>query len=176
MIRYNKLYQQRADAYVREDGYWDFALYVGHFHGFYEPHLRHAKPKEWLVFMPMHADSISRNEGMPHYILVNEKHIDIVDEPPYCFDIMHATLYQDTLYKGRRMYQELLKKYETGMYASEDDRDFISQLIQLTTDDKHYPSIEKQSAYLFLQEAKRLDRRLTICDDEFDHYIKMQPN
>ena len=173
MLRYNKKYQQRADDFARGDGCWEFALYVGHFHGFYAPHLTHAKPQEWLVFMPMYADSIRRVEGMPHYILVNERHIDIVFEPPYCFDIMHATLLQDTLYKGRRMYQELQQKYETGIYDSTDDREFISQLIQLTTDDKHFPTIQKQDAYLFLKEGKRLNHQLSICTDENGVYIKM---
>ena len=174
MLRYNKKYQQRADELAREDDYWEFALYAGHFHGFYEPHRPHAKPKDWLVFIPMHGDSIPRNEGMPHFILVNEKHIEMVYEPPYCFDIMRATLNQDTLYKGRRIYQKMLRKHETGAYAPTDDQEFISQLMQLTMGgDLDLPLIRRQDAYLFLQESKRLNRRLSISTDEYDPYIKM---
>ena len=166
MIRYNKIYQKRADDLVKESGFYDFALYVGHYHG---------SPKEgedtqdWLAFRPMHDDSIEYTEGLPQFVLVAECgiiwEIDI-------FGVMEQVYKQDTLTKGRRLYQEYLHKYETGMFASEDDKDFICHLMLLTYDLTE-PVISLRDAYIFLQEAKRLSRRLTILKDGNDPYLQM---
>ena len=166
MIRYNSTYQKRADDFIKQEGWCDFALYVGHYHGLCKGG---EQSHDWLAFLPMHADSICRTEGLPQYVLVDD------DETIWAldgFDVMEETYRFDNLAKGRRIYRELLRKYEAGAFAPDDDKDFICHLM-LLTHDVSVPVIPLGDAYLFLQEAKRLSRRLTILKDECEPYLKM---
>lgn len=177
MLRYNQTYQQRADAFIREDEASAFALYVGHYHGVLKVG---EDSHDWLAFLPMHADSRIYEDGLPQYILVDD------DETIWAidgFDVMHKTYRFDNLVKGRRLYRELEHKWQTNTLAQTDNPDFICQLMQLT---HNYPEplIPLQDAYLFLQEAHRLNRSLSLvsvaddkrvyCLDQDDHIVEMQ--
>lgn len=167
MIRYNSTYQKRADDFIRQEGWCDFALYVGHYHGLCKGG---EQSHVWLAFLPMHADSIRRCEGLPQYVLVDDDEVIWALDG---FDVMHKTYRFDNLAKGRRMYRELLHKYETGEFAPEDDKEFICHLM-LLTHEVSLPIIPLDDAYLFLQEAQRLNRTLEIINSSPDGaYIKM---
>lgn len=165
MLRYNKTYQQRADAFAQEEAY-EFALYVGHYRGMLKVG---ESSHDWLAFFPMYEDSRPRCEGFPQYILVDDEEVLWAMDG---FDVMNKTYRLDNLAKGRHLYRELEKKYLTEDYSPSDDKDFISDLIYYTQGDNNFFS--KQDAYLFLQEAQRLNRTLEIINSPHDGaYIKM---
>lgn len=166
MLRYNQTYQQRADAFAQEDAY-EFALYVGHYRGMLKAG---ESSHDWLAFFPMYDDSRPRCEGLPQYILVDDEEVLWAMEG---FDVMNKTYRLDNLAKGRRIYRKLLHKYETGEFAPEDDKEFICHLMLLTYE-VSLPIIPLDDAYLFLQEAQRLNRTLEIINSSPDGaYIKM---
>ena len=160
-MRYSLAYNKQADDFVRKDGLWEFALYVGHFYGM--PNVGE-QTHDWLAFRPMHADSRRYIEGLPIYVLIDENEIRFTDVDD-CFEVGEQILKHDIYAKGRKIFKEYQRKFFDDDFASPKERDYIRGIIQATMNWYECP-IEQNDLYLFLQESKRLGRPIEIVPDE----------
>ena len=147
MIRYCSKYHQQADRLAKENGF-EFAVYMGHF-------------RSALVFVPHHNDTLQYAEGF-HYISVNEKgacwHSPII--PPLCFPYSY-----DYLKKGRLLFDELRKKvldFDLDDADWQNNAELYNSIRGRQWGDANVPIIAKEDLYLFLQEGKRLGRKVLV--------------
>lgn len=147
MIRYSLEYHQQADKLAKGNGF-EFAVYMGYF-------------RSALVFIPHHNDTLQYTEGF-HYISVNEKgarwHSPII--PPLGFPYNY-----DYLKKGRLLFEELERKVHEFNLDDPDwqnDASLYSSINGRQWGDANVPIIAKDDLYLFLQEGKRLGRKVLV--------------
>ena len=159
MLRYNPTYQQRADRLAQEENIWAFAHYVGHYHGSVGSLSPLSAPQDWLVFRPMHDDTILRTEGFPFVILINDQHEEMTNELPYNFEIINTSSRSDTLSQARRLFREYERKVQHNDFANDQERADITALVNAAHGT--YP-IPRTDIYIYLQAAHRLHRRLLV--------------
>ena len=146
-MRYNTTYHQQADKLAQEHGY-EFAVYMGHF-------------RKSLAFIPYSSEMEAETAGF-HYILVSEKQTKYRTFP---FPPIGFPLDYDYMKKGRALFRELEEKVKSNNF---DDPNFwyLEELHSAVTDGAWgNPPISKDDLYLYLQESKRLGRRIEIVHD-----------
>ena len=160
MLRYNPQYHQQADHFVQQTGNWEFTVYMGHYREWEDDQI----VNDWLAFMPMHNDSRHYVEGLPIYVLVNETDIRFTDVSE-CFKVLDQVSINDHYAKGRRIFRKMEQQYWADDFANAKEREYVREIIQVMRGHFDEP-IEDNDMYLFLQESKRLNRRIKIVPDK----------
>ena len=160
MLKYTPEYNLQADRFVQQTGNWDFAFYLGHYHECKDGEIIN----DWLAFRPMHNDSRHFFEGLPIYVLVNETDI-LFSEISECFVIGERVSIIDHYGKGRRMFRKMEQQYLNNDFANAKEREYVRDIIQVMRGNYDEP-IDDNDLYLFLQESKRLNRRIRIVPDK----------
>lgn len=146
-MRYNLKYHAQADKLAIEKGY-EFAVYMGHF-------------RESLAFIPYSHELESETAGF-HYILIGEKQAMYRTFPIPPIGFPHDF---DYLKKGRILFKELEKKVQTKNFDDPEWAYCNELYTAVTYGNWGNPPILKADLCLYLQEGKRLGRRIEIVDD-----------
>ena len=148
MLRYNAEYHNQADQLAIEHGF-GFAVYMGHF-------------RECLVFIPYDNDTLYRRDDGFHYISVGKErarfHTTI--RPPKGFPLEY-----DYLKKGRELFRELeqnVRSFNHGDPNWQNNAELYGSIRGTEWGDPHKPKVLKNDLCLFLQEGKRLGRRVLL--------------
>lgn len=163
-MRYNSTYQAQADRLAKEDDTWYFAEYIGHYHGFC---LVGEQTHDWLVFEPLHKDSISRCEGFPQYILVDEKEC-IWAPDSNVFDIMHKTLYFDDVKKGRSIFRGMEERLKNAFMLDQTEYQYLKQVVKFAYNPMQRVPHPNRLLLIYLQTAERLGKKLEFKDDYWE--------
>jgi len=122
MLRHSPHTQALADKFNQEERYFDYTVYRGHFEG-------------WLVYQPVHADTIPRCEGFPTVILVSENDVveATIDSPWNPFEVLEfCAKHYDHLRPGRKILREYRRKVEENNFSSDEERKYIKEIVMLT--------------------------------------------
>lgn len=166
MLRHNAHTQAMADKYNQEDGYYDYTIYLGHYDGY-------------LVYQPLHADNIPREEGFPTVILVSEKGVieATINSPWNPFRILeYCAKHYDYLRPGRKILREYRRKVEQDDFSSDEEREYISEILRMTAfPGEVYRGYDNPLNYadlcVYLSIAERMGKRIAIKpEDDFTSY------
>lgn len=148
MIRYTAEYHKEADNIAKEYGF-EFAVYMGHF-------------RDCLVFIPYDNDTLYLRDDGFHYISIGKEYacLHTKNLPPKGFPLDY-----DYLKKGRKLFRELEKKVHSFNLDDPDwqnDVDLYGCINGNQWGDLQVPKILKNDLCLFLQEGKRLGRKVVV--------------
>lgn len=155
MFRYSKKYQEIADRFAIESNY-EASYFIGTYH-------------EYGVFGHMHLDSRVRFSGAPSYILIDvEGNVQWVcnfqDTFMGSFDIMKNTKKWHTTLKGKKVYDKMMQKLETGNFSQTEYAylQYLKSLDLYNWDEEKYRYLSQETMFIWLEVANRLNEEIAI--------------
>lgn len=164
MLRHNKHFQEFADKCAKDNGYF-CASYLG-------------RMGDSFIYAPRYSDNKIRCEGYPPVIVIND------DEPLFfmgmeSFDFLKDLKFRDYK-KGRSMFREYERKYYQNDFASDEECEYISDIVNNQQPSYDIP-VEKKELYDYLEIADRLNMKIELKPQEnsmerhdgWEYYIEL---
>ena len=147
-MRLTKEIQTLADERARKEGYF-CASYYG-------------RDEEKLIFIPMYADSQERCTGLFTYIVVKDGKARIHRGLNYNG---LAGIRKRDFSRGRNIYREFEKKYDSDNFANEEEAEYIRAIVENQSPSYDVP-VDKSTLYEYLEIAERFGMKLVLKVEE----------
>ena len=149
MLRHNKHFQEMADKCAKKNGFL-CAYYIG-------------RCGDMFVYEPI-AKKIERRFEFPDVITIKNNRVKY-HKSFTSIDILAGTKRHDHK-KGREIYREYERKWSQNDFASEKEREFISEIVE-NQQPGYDVAVGKEDLYKYLELSERLGMKLKLTPYEW---------